>query len=258
MVGESAAGPLRVDSAWSPLTELRIAMMVVVKALKNPELAAEVHQGSEVLGSQEAFVVGIVKSFDNAVTPGFTFRDKDDFDSEMETKPDQEPKASRMTIRSPERELIVDLEISGDPQTVPLPQEGPTDGQIMLRGDGVQGNGITADIDEMEAVEANSAREIARPHQIQLLYQAWLPGFDFRIVRAQEPRLDRRTKLMSMDNTVDRPDAREHLDAEPPQFPLDGNGSSLSVFLRKQPISYFTDEPFDTMWELSALMMRCS
>lgn len=200
----------------SPLTQFCIAMMFVVEALKDPEFAAEMRQGSEVLGAKEALVVRVVKSFDNAITPGFAFRDEDDFDSKMQTEPDQEAKASGVAIRPPEGKLIVDLEISGDPQTLPLVHESPADGHIMLCEDGIQGDGITADIDEMEAVETNSVREIARPHQVQLLCHARLRRFDFRITRAWELWQDGRAKLVSMDNAVDRPNTGDGVDPKSP------------------------------------------
>ena len=212
-------------------------------------------QRTEVLRAKEALVVGIVKSLDDAIAPRFTLRDKDDFGADMQTEPDQEAEASGVAIGAPEGELIIDLEISGDPQTLPLAQERLADGHIMLRGDCFQSNSITAGIDEMEAVEANSAREVARPHQVQLLCNPRFPRFDFRIARARELGQNGRAKLVQVDDAIDRPDAGKRVDTKLPELPLEGNCSSLGVLLPKQSLSHFTYEPFDVPRKLSGLMV---
>jgi hypothetical protein len=161
-------------------------MMFVVEAFEGPQFAAEVDQRTKVLSAKEAFVVGIVESFDNAVTPRFPFRDKDDFDAQVEAQPDHEPKASGIAIRSSERELVVDLEVSGKAQTVPLSQEGLAKGHVVLGDDCFQGNSITADIDDVEAVETNSAGEMARPDKVHLVCHTGFPCLDLRIAWSRE------------------------------------------------------------------------
>ena len=73
-----------------------------------------------MLSAKEALVVSIVEAFDNAIAPRFTFRNEDNFRTDMETKADHQAKTPGIAIGTPEGQLIVELEISRDAQTLPL------------------------------------------------------------------------------------------------------------------------------------------
>lgn len=211
-------------------------------------------QRTELLWAEEVLVVGVVEVFDDTITPRFTLGDKDDFRSDMQTKADQQSKAAGMAIGTPEGEFIIDLEIPGDTQTLPLDPERSAEGIIMLGRDSFKGNGITAGIDEMEAIEANSTGEVPRADQVHLLCHTGCPGFEFRIRRAMTPGKERSTKPVARNDAIDRPGPRKRIDAELAELPLDCDGSTLRVLPPKQSGSDLADETFDPFSDLAGLV----
>ena len=192
--------------------------------------------------------------FDNAVAPRLAFRDKDDFCTHMQTKADEQAKTPGIAIGSPEGELIIDLEISGDTQSLPLGPKASAEGLIMLCGDCFKGDSITAGIDEMKAIEAISAGEVPGSNQVQLLHFTGPPGFEFRITRARALRQEGWTKIETFNDAIDRPDPGERIDAELAELPLDGNGTPLRVLAPKQSLSHLADESFGVLGKLSGLV----
>src|SRR3989304_7609108 len=109
--------------------------------------------------------MGIVKSLDDAVAPGFPVGDEDDLDPCIKAKAYEEPKAPRIPVRTPEGEFVVNLEKAGDAQTLPLCKKCLTNGLCLLGRENFQGNGVAVGINEMAVVETDSTPQIARPDE---------------------------------------------------------------------------------------------
>ena len=70
---------------WCALFEFGITMVRVVEGLKLAAVGLEVVQTTELMSAEKDLVVDIVKVFDDAITPRFSFGDEDDFDSHLQT-----------------------------------------------------------------------------------------------------------------------------------------------------------------------------
>jgi hypothetical protein len=90
---ESAIAVTNMYGIGCSLTQFSVAMVLVVKLLKDVYFVSERVQVWESLTSEKALVVGIVETLDDAVSPGFAFGDKDDFNPELETQADNQTEA---------------------------------------------------------------------------------------------------------------------------------------------------------------------
>jgi hypothetical protein len=78
-----------------------------------PGLGSEVTVTPKPLDSKETLVIGIIKAFDRSITPGFSNRDEDWFDSQKETKSDNNSEGARVAIASSESQFVVELKKVG-------------------------------------------------------------------------------------------------------------------------------------------------
>ena len=128
--------------------------------------------------------MGIVKSLDDAIAPGFSFGDEDDLDPCVKAKVYEEPKAPRIPVRAPEGEFVVNLEKAGNTKASPLSKKCLTNGLCLLGRENFQGNGVAVGIDKMAVVEADSTPKIAWSDKVQLVKYSWLGSGDLRIQRS--------------------------------------------------------------------------
>jgi hypothetical protein len=114
------------------LSELGIAMVLIVELLKDVRFLAKGLQRSKPLTAEKGLVMRIVEAFHDAIAPWFSFRDKDNFDSCVEAKTEEQAKGARMPVRAPEGEFIVQLEEAWKPQASPLAKKCLANGLCLL------------------------------------------------------------------------------------------------------------------------------
>jgi hypothetical protein len=137
--------------------------------LKIPGLGSEVTVTPEPLDSKETAVISVIKAFDRSITPRLSNRDKDSFDSQSKTEPENNSKRSRVTVAPAESQLVVELEKIGHSQSLPASDQPLSDGLIALGSLGMKKDAMTAEIHDIERKEATIVLDIARPHQIGLV-----------------------------------------------------------------------------------------
>jgi len=114
------------------LAELGVAVVPIVEAFELGQLPLQVGQGGKLLGAEKELVIDIVEFLDDAVTPGFALGNENDFHTEIQAEADKEAETAGIEIGSPKRELIVQLEITRDPQSLPGCHEGIHDLDVAL------------------------------------------------------------------------------------------------------------------------------
>jgi hypothetical protein len=126
----------------------------------------------------------------------------------------------------------------------------------MLCKDRFQSDGIADDVDEVEPVETDSARKIARSNKIHLLNDTRFLRPDCRIYRLRSLGQLACSKFMSMDNPVDSPYTGQRINSQFTQFPLDRHSSTLCILLLQEALANRTDEILDASGYLARLMVR--
>ncbi len=84
-------------------------MLVVVEALKIFALPFKRRIAWEPLATEKLFVVCVVEFLYYPVPPWFTYWDKYWLNTEMEAKPDNQPKGSGVFIATAKTQLVVQL-----------------------------------------------------------------------------------------------------------------------------------------------------
>jgi len=158
-----------VDSPRCSLSEFCVAMIVVMEVLELGKVTSKMLQATEPLLTEEELIVDVVEPFDDTVTPGFSFGDKEHLHTQLQAGSDQQAETPRIAIRSSKRELVVQLEVVGQSQTTPGGKKCLYDGLITLGRDRFQRHGITEGIDEMQAIESCSAMQIPRADEVKLM-----------------------------------------------------------------------------------------
>ena len=128
----------------------------------------------------------------------------------------------------------------------------------MLCKDCFQSDGIADDVNEVEPVETDSARQVARSNKIHLLNDTRFLRPDCRIYRLRSLRPLACSKFMAMDNPVDSPNTGKWINSQFTQFPLDRHSSTLRILLLQEAFANRTDEIFDASGHLAWLMVRSS
>jgi hypothetical protein len=96
-----------------------VTMIAVMEELKILGLRSEMSVTPKPLGPKESSIIGIIEAFHNSITPGFSYRDENNFDPHQQTESEDEAKGSGITIASPKTELVVHLEKVWDPHGPP-------------------------------------------------------------------------------------------------------------------------------------------
>jgi len=134
-----------------------------------PGLGSEVTVIPKPLDSKETLVIGIIKAFDRSITPGFSNRDEDWFDSQKETKSENNSEGARVAIASAESQLVVELEKVGHPHSFPTSEQPLGDGLIVLGSLGMKKDAMTVEIHDIERKETAIVLDITGAHQIGLM-----------------------------------------------------------------------------------------
>ena len=73
-------------------------MVLIMKSLKASGLMKEMLKAFKILRSEEHFIKDILKTLYNAISPGFSYGDKDGLDAQFKAKPDYQSKRVRIAI----------------------------------------------------------------------------------------------------------------------------------------------------------------
>ena len=188
---------------------------------------------------------------DDTVTPRFTIGDKDGLDAQLKAGAEQQAEASRIAIGASEGELIVHLEEPREPQSPPRLQKGLYNGPILLPADAFEGHGIGEGIHDMKTVEPDAAMKISRTDQIELMKDVALCGADGRIRSSSVLIASLRGEIVASKDPIDRPRVGDTRGSKPLKFPLDRDGSPLSILVRLELPTDFADELLDRQRRLA-------
>jgi len=144
-------------------------MIPVVEKLKVLGLRSEMSVTPKPLGSEESSIIGIIEAFHNSITPRFSYRDKDSFDPHQQTEPEDETKGSGVTIASPKAEFVVDLEKFWDSHGLPAADQAQSHGLVVFLSLWMEKDPVTAEIDNVERIEAAMVLDISWTQEIGLM-----------------------------------------------------------------------------------------
>lgn len=195
-----------------------------------------------MLAAEEELIIDIIEALNDPVAPGFCFRDKDRFHTQVEAQSNEEPEAAGVTVGASEGQLIVHLEPPGDAQPLPGRHESLDDINRPLAEHGLQRHSVTEGIDEVDSVEPLSALEIARTHQVQLVKIIRLPEKHggIRLSLGDINRLDH--QAVPFEDPVNCPDLRQGINPQLLELPLDGQGTFLGVLCGHKSLPDFADQ----------------
>ncbi len=197
-----------MHSTRCSLPQFGIAMMLVVESLKGARFLAQMGRAGKSLSTKEALVVGVIEPFDDAITPRFSFGDKDDLDTSVEAEANHQAEAARVSVGASEGELVINLQKPRHTKALPLSKKSLADGLCLLSFKDFQGHGIAIGIDEMAAVKANTAGEVTRPDKVQLLQCTRMNNRELGICWPGTSTWVFSPQLVPMDNAVNGPDFR--------------------------------------------------
>lgn len=149
--------------------EIAVAVMRVMIELKIPGLGSEVTVTPKPLDSKETLVVGVIKAFDRSITPRFSNRNEDGLDPQRETKSENNAKGARETIAPAETQFVVELEKVGHPHSLPASDQSLGDSLVVLGSLGMNKDGMTVKVHDIEREETAIVLDITGSHQIGLI-----------------------------------------------------------------------------------------
>jgi hypothetical protein len=165
----------------------------------------EIAQITELLSAEEDFVVDVVETLDDAITPRLSFGNEDDFNSQLQTGAEEEPHSSWIAIGAAEGEFIIQLEETRKSESRPSSKEALHNVLIALPADCFQCHSIATGIDEMQPIEADTTVKVAGTDQIELMNNVPLLGTKTGIGCATWTVGSLGREAVASKNPVDRP-----------------------------------------------------
>ena len=129
------------------------------------------------LPSEKLFVVGVVKAFDDAVSPRFPDGDKHRGDAIMQAQPDHQSGRAWMPIAASEHEAVVQLKEIRHPDSLPAAQKAGGDLLVGLASLRLDVDLMGGHIDDVQRVEAPIALDVPWADQIGLVDVVWAERF---------------------------------------------------------------------------------
>ena len=135
----------------------------------------------EIDAIEELLLIMVVEFLDHPIAPRFPRRNKPKLDAMMETEADQAAHTAWMSRTAVEDHLVIDLEMVGDPQSLPdRPYCLDTVRTVPLR-DRLDGTATTGQIHGMETVKARRTPQVTRTDEIHLMDAIDAGAFQSRI-----------------------------------------------------------------------------
>ena len=106
--------------------------MSVMESLEIFALPFESRITREPLPPEKVFIIGIIETFDHAITPRLFDRDEYRCNAIVQTQSDHQTKRARVPVASPKRQGIVQLEEIRHPHSFPATHEAVGDLPVVL------------------------------------------------------------------------------------------------------------------------------
>lgn len=132
-------------------------------------LGFEMPVAPKPLGAEESFVVGVIEALHGSVPPGFADWDKDGFDSQKQTEPEDDPEGAGIAIASPKAKLVVELKKIGQSHDFPAADQALHRRIVVFSSLGMEEDPVAVEIDDVERKEPSVALDISRSDKIGLV-----------------------------------------------------------------------------------------
>ena len=119
--------------------------------------------------TKEPFVVGVIETFHNAVTPWFSDRDEDRMDTVTQKKPYDHPHGPGISVAAPEVQGVVHLQIIRDAHGLPTAQKALSDVGILFRSLSLGVDFMAEQVNDIQRIESTVILDVAWPHQVHLV-----------------------------------------------------------------------------------------
>jgi hypothetical protein len=144
-------------------------MVSVMEELKVLGLGSQVTIAAKPLPSEESLIVAIIEALHDSITPRLSYRDKDHFDAQKQTESEDDAKGTRVTIASPEAELVVDLEEIRNSHGLPAADQAQGHGLVVFGSLGMEKDTVTVEIHDIERIEPAISLDISGAKEVGLL-----------------------------------------------------------------------------------------
>jgi hypothetical protein len=144
-------------------------MVSIMEEFEVLGLRSEVAIVTKPLPSEESLIVAIIEALHDSITPRFSYRDKDHFDPQKQTEPEDDAKGTRVTIASPKAEFVVDLEEIWNPHGLPATDQAQGHGLIVFGSLGMEKDAVTVEIHDIERIETSISLDISGSKEVRLL-----------------------------------------------------------------------------------------
>ena len=151
--------------------EAAIPVVLIVKELEVLRVGSEVAITPEPLAAKESPVVGIIEALHGSMTPGFSNRDEDHLDSHGQAKPEHDTKGTKITIASPETEIVVDLKEIRKTHCLPTMDQSQSHSLVVSSSLGIDKDAMTVQIHDMERKEVAIVFDVSWTQKVCLAWQ---------------------------------------------------------------------------------------
>jgi len=140
-----------------------------VKPLKMFALPLECCIALKPLSSEELFVIGIVKAFNDTVSPRLSDGDEHRGDAKMQTCTNHQTKGAWISVAPSEHQSIVQLKEIRHPDSLPGAQEAAGDLPVLLTALGFDVDLMRCHIDDIQRIEPPVSLDVPWTDQVGLV-----------------------------------------------------------------------------------------
>jgi len=144
-------------------------MVSIMEEVETLRLGSEMPIVPKPLRAEESFIVGVIEALHGSVPPGFANRDKDCFDSQKQTEPENDPEGTRVAIASPETKFVVELKKIGHPHAFPAVDQSLHHRIVVFSSLRMEKDPVAVEIDDVERKKTSIALDISRSDEIGLV-----------------------------------------------------------------------------------------
>ena len=119
--------------------------------------------------TKEAFIVGVVESLYNAITPRFSDWYENRMNTIAQAEPNDHPHGPWISVAAPEVQGVVHLQVIRDAHGLPTAQKALADVGILFRSLSLCVDFMAEQVDDIQRIESAVIFDVARPHQIHLV-----------------------------------------------------------------------------------------
>jgi len=146
-----------------------VVMVSIMEEIEILGLRFEVPVAPKPLGAEESSIISIIETLHGSIPPRFPDRNKDRFDSQEQTKLEDDPKGTRVAIAPPEAKFVVELKKVGHSHGFPTADQPQSHRVVVFSSLGMKKDSMAVEIDDIERIEAPIALDISRPDEVCLM-----------------------------------------------------------------------------------------